>query len=405
MTYYQRNLGLLSFTIFLAAFSWEQIAPFLPLFLRELGVFDNLPFWSGLLFTLQFSASSIMGPFWGKMSDKYGRKPMVLRAGICLSGVYFGMSFCQNYSQLLVLRMMNGMLTGFIPGSIALIATNTPSKLSGRYVSVAYTLQSAGVILGPALGGLLAAGVGYRGSMLLSGTLVAIATLLVLLFVTEKEKPQLAAKSSIVQDLKDVFKMPVMVTVMSVEFINAMVMSALLPILALHLHQIAPDLNQALSGFTYSLPGLALFCTAYLWSRLGEKILYTRTILIGLTGVGLTGIFLGMAHHIGIFALLYFIYGSFVAAISPSSAALVATGVSSDFRGRAYAMQQTARTLGLFIAPMLSGIIGTYFTLNWIFIVFGVISLALTGLVARQMRKIPKEATTNPQLELAEQSR
>lgn len=385
MTYYQRNLGLLSFTIFLAAFSWEQIAPFLPLFLQELGVAENLPFWSGLLFTLQFSASSIMGPFWGKMSDKYGRKPMVIRAGICLSGIYFGMSFCQSYSQLLLLRMMNGMLTGFIPGSIALIATNTPAKSSGRYVSIAYTLQSAGVILGPALGGLLAAVVGYRGSMLLSGTLVSIAVLLVFIFVEEREKPQVTGKSSIMQDLKEVFKMPVMVTVMSVEFINAMVMSALLPILALHLHQIAPNLNQALSGFTYSLPGLALFLTAYLWSRLGEKIFYTRTILIGLTGVGVTGIFLGMAHHIGVFAILYFIYGSFVAAISPSSAALVATCVNPDFRGRAYAMQQTSRTLGLFTAPMISGIIGTYFSLNWIFVIFGVICLGLTGLVSRQM--------------------
>jgi hypothetical protein len=47
MTYYRRNLLVLSFTIFLAAFSWEQIAPFLPLFLKDLGITQNLPFWSG----------------------------------------------------------------------------------------------------------------------------------------------------------------------------------------------------------------------------------------------------------------------------------------------------------------------------------------------------------------------
>ncbi|MGE5580910.1 MAG: MFS transporter [Bacillota bacterium] len=386
MTYYRRNLLVLSFTIFLAAFSWEQIAPFLPLFLKDLGITRNLPFWSGLLFTLQFSASSIMGPVWGKMADKYGRKPMVMRAGICLSGVYFGMSFCQNYGQLIFLRVLNGLLTGFIPGSIALIATNTPKTEAGRFVSIAYTAQSAGVILGPALGGLMAAAVGYRGSMLLSGALVAAGFLLVTLLVEEREKPEITERTSLWQDFQTVFKMPVMVTVMSVEFLNAMIMSSLLPILALYIHKIAPGAASVISGFTYSLPGLALFLTAYSWSRIGEKISYSSTILIGLTGVGLIGILLGTVAQLWLFAILYFIYGVFVAAISPSSAALVATKVAADFRGRAYAMQQTARTLGLFIAPVTSGIIGTYLGLNWIFIVFGAVCLLLTLAIRSQIR-------------------
>ena len=385
MNYYRRNLLILSFTIFLAAFSWEQIAPFLPFFLKELGVTQNLPFWSGLLFTLQFSGSAIMGPVWGKMADKYGRKPMVMRAGICLSLVYIGMSFCQNYSQLLFLRLMNGVLTGFIPGSIALIATNTPKAESGRYVSVAYTLQSAGTILGPALGGLLASLIGYRGSMLISGTLVFIAFLMVTFGVEERERPQILTRTSVWQDCIQVFKMPVMVSVMSVEFLNALVMSSLIPIIALYIHKIAPNTNTIISGLTYSLPGLALFLTAYIWNRIAEKISYTRTILVGLFGVGFLCTLLGFVNHLWLFAGLYFIYGTFMAAISPSSAALVATKVDSDFRGRAYAMQQTARTVGLFCAPLLSGIIGTYLGLNLIFIIFGLICLILTWGIQRQI--------------------
>ncbi|MGE5605431.1 MAG: MFS transporter [Bacteroidota bacterium] len=386
MIYYQRNLLILSSTLFLATFSWEQVAPFLPLFLKDLGVTSDLPFWSGLLFTLQFSASALMGPFWGKMADKYGRKPMAMRAGLCLSLVYFGMSVCQNYSQLVVLRILNGILTGFIPGSIALIASNTPQNESGRYVSIAYTFRSAGTVVGPALGGLLAALTGYRGSMLVSGTLVFIAFLMVTFFVEEREKPQISVKTSIWQDCQSVFKMPVMVTIMSVEFINAMVMSAFNPILALHLQKIAPNAAKILSGFTYSLPGLALFLTAYIWGRIGEKISYARTILIGLTGMGLSAILLGTVANIWLFGALYFIFGIFAAAITPSSAALTATKVDSDFRGRAFAMQQTARTLGLFIAPVTSGLIGNYFGLNWIFVCFGSICLLMTFGVRKQIQ-------------------
>ncbi len=386
MTYYRRNLLILSFTIFLAAFSWEQIVPFLPLFLKDLGITTNLPFWSGLLFTLQFIASAVMGPIWGKLSDKYGRKPMVLRAGICLSLIYLGMSLCQNYSQLLVLRIMNGILTGFIPGSIALIATNTPKSESGRFVSIAYTAQSAGVILGPALGGLLAAIAGYRGSMLLSSALVGVAFLLVVLFVEEREKPQVTAKTSIVQDFKRAFKTPAMVTVMSAEFSSAMVVAAILPMLALYIHKIAPDANKIFSGFVYSLPGLALFLTAYTWGRIGEKISYPRTMLIGLTGLGITTVLLGLVTHLWLFAIAYFAYGTFVAAISPSSAALIATKVDSDFRGRAYGMQQSSRTIGMFAAPVISGMIGSWIGLNWIFIIFGSISFLLSLLIKVQVR-------------------
>jgi MFS family permease len=75
-----------------------------------------------------------------------------------------------------------------------------------------------------------------------------------------------------------------------------------------------------------------------------------------------------------------------MAAISPSSAALIATQIDPGFRGRAYAMQQTSRTLGLFVAPVISGTIGNYFGLNWIFIVFGAACLALTIGVRKQIR-------------------
>lgn len=101
--------------------------------------------------------------------------------------------------------------------------------------------------------------------------------------------------------------------------------------------------------------------------------------------MGLIAVLLGTVGNIWLFAILYFTYGIFVAAISPSSAALIATEVDSDFRGRAYAMQQTSRTLGLFIAPVTSGTIGTYLGLNWIFVCFGVVCLLLTVGVGRQI--------------------
>ncbi|HYH05153.1 MAG TPA: MFS transporter, partial [Bacillota bacterium] len=91
--------------------------PFLPLFIQDLGVKDGIAFWSGMILAAQTVASIVMMPLWGKVADKYGRKPMIIRAGICLALIYLGMSLCQTLWQLLLLRLLNGMLTGFIPSS------------------------------------------------------------------------------------------------------------------------------------------------------------------------------------------------------------------------------------------------------------------------------------------------
>lgn len=392
MPYYQRNLLILSFTVFLAAFSWNQVMPFLPLFLMDVGITENLPFWSGILFSAQFVATIIMGPFWGKMSDRYGRKLMVVRAGFFLVVIYFGMSVCQTFWQLLILRMLNGALTGFIPGSIALIATNTPQQLSGRYLSIIHSASAFGAIIGPALGGLLASLFGYRGSMILSGLLVLSAMLMVYWLVEEREKPAPVEPTSIWQDYKLAFAMPVMLGAMLADFTNAIVNSSIQPVLALYINEMAPHASRTLSGLVFALPGLAMVLTAYSWSRLGEKISYQRSMLIALIGVSISGILLGFTHSVPAFALVYFILGIFAAAVTPTAAALVATKIDPQFRGRAYGLQHAARTFGFFLAPLNAGIIGNSIGLNSAFLAMGTVSLLMTLGLRVQMRSWGKGA-------------
>ena len=66
MPYYRRNLIVLSITIFMAATSWNQILPFLPLFLKELGVKSGIAFWSGMLLSVQAITVAFSGPFGGR---------------------------------------------------------------------------------------------------------------------------------------------------------------------------------------------------------------------------------------------------------------------------------------------------------------------------------------------------
>ncbi|MGD9156379.1 MAG: MFS transporter [Bacillota bacterium] len=387
MIYYQRNLLVLALTSFLAACSWNQIVPFLPLFIKELGVDGGLAFWSGVVLAAQTIATIVMTPYWGKLADKYGRKLMIIRAGICLALIYLGMSYCQALWQLLLLRVLNGILTGFIPSSVTLVATNTPKTLSARYVALIQSAVAFGMIAGPSVGSILANWAGYRGSMMVSFYLVAVAVLLVYLLVDERQKVAADAQAtSLWQDFGRAFRQPALVTAMASDLTNGFVMMASQPILILYLQQLTGTQANLYAGPLFSLPGLAVVLTNYYWCRIGERRGFPRVILAGLTGLGIFTFMQGMAGNVWLFAGCYFGAGIFSAAVSPNTAGLVATRVAPDFQGRAFAIQQSSRNLGSFIAPLLAGSLGSFFPFQWVFIIVGALSLAALLVIRIQMR-------------------
>jgi DHA1 family multidrug resistance protein-like MFS transporter len=395
MVYYRRNLLVLSLTTFLAACSWNQVVPFLPMFIKSLGVKSGLAFWSGAVLAAQTIATIVMMPFWGKVADKYGRKLMIIRAGICLSLIYLGMSYCQSLWQLLLLRVLNGILTGFIPASITLVATNSPKNESARCVALIQSAVAFGTIAGPSLGSVLANWAGYRGSMQVSFVAVLAAVFLVYLLVEERQKVTAGSQpTSLWQDFRLAFGKPVLVTAMFSDMASGFVTLASQPILALYIQQLTGAQANLFTGPIFSLPGLAVLITNYFWCRIGEKQTFQRVILWGLTGLGIFSVLQGLTQNIWIFAGLYFLAGIFAAAVSPNTAGLVATRIEPDFQGRAFAIQQSFRNLGGFFAPLLAGTLGSFFPFQWVFMIVGLICLAALGLIRAQMRSwVGKEAT------------
>mgnify|MGYP001109541261 CR=1 FL=1 len=378
MPYYRRNLLILSVTIFLASVSWNQVIPFLPLFMKDLGTTSEKAVlnWVGIIFALQSLSSVFAMPFWGKMGDKYGRKPMAIRAGLFLAGIYFAMSVCRSPFQLALLRFLNGALTGFIPMSMTLIAANTPQDKAPKYIATAQTASAAGLIVGPALGGLLASFMGgYRASMQVSGYVVLASTFLVFLFVQEPNRIEVVETTSLLQDLIASLKSRVLGAIMLAVMISGIYYASLSPVLTLYLARIRGNAPQWIVGGIYALPSVAMVLTAHIWAAVGKRKGYLFAIQIGLIGASLSAISLVFVANIWHFALLYFIGGLFSAAVGPSAGAIIATKVPEDFKGRAYGIQQSAATLGSLVAPILATRIGTSFGMSAIFCFIGFVAL------------------------------
>lgn len=374
MQIYKRNLYILSLTIFLAAISWNQIIPFLSLFLQDMGVQGkDLMYWIYGAFIAQSIAGIAAQPFWGKLGDTYGQKPMIVRAGICLSFIYLGMSFCTHPWHLAVFRFLNGALTGFIPGSIALIATNTPVEEAPNAVATAQTASAAGQIIGPAVGGFLAAVFGYRGSMRISSAAVFIATILVILLVKEAKKSKSEQKTSLFQDILIAIRSPVLMSIMLAALVGGIFGNAAYPVLAIHLTELSNgNMPQWLIGVVFSMQPIAFIMTARAWTGLGTRKGYENIIEVGLIGGAVCSFVLALIHNLWFFSALMFITGIFLAAIMPATAALIAVKVDSSFHGRAYGIQQSAGTIGALIAFIVSSIISSKYGIAPIFTFVGV---------------------------------
>src|SRR5947209_20215957 len=108
-----------------AMLAFGFVLPFLPLFLKEIGVTPEsaVVFWSGALVTSTGVSLAIFSPIWGALADRHGRKVMVLRAMLIGGLIIALMGLVQNVGQFLILRILQGMFTGTIAAATALVAS------------------------------------------------------------------------------------------------------------------------------------------------------------------------------------------------------------------------------------------------------------------------------------------
>lgn len=385
MEIWKRNLWLLWFGCFITSASYSMVIPFLPLFLLQIGVHEHTEMWSGLLFSSAFLAGAIASPYWGSLADKYGRKPMIVRAGFVLFAIYVLTAFVTNPYQLLVLRLLQGLLSGFIPGAIALVGTNTPGDKVGYALSTMSTATATGGIMGPLLGGVIARVLDNRIAFATAGVMVLLATLLVVLWVREDKFVPAKQRSSVFASLRQAGSNRPFLMVVTLTMLTSLSIMTIEPVLPLYIAEIGGSVENAslLAGTVFSLSGIATILFAPRWGKLADKIGFRKVLLIGLLFGGLGNLAQIPFHEIWGFSIVRFIYGAFFCAVFPSLNGLVVRTTADDFRGRAFGLNQTANQLGGMLGPLIGGAISGVASIHAVFWATGLMLLMTMGLAWR----------------------
>ncbi|MFD2661740.1 MFS transporter [Paenibacillus thailandensis] len=363
MEQWKINLIVLWFGQFLVNAGMTMILPFMSLYLQfDLGLTDphEIGVWAGIIFAGNFVTSFIFQPIWGKYADRYGRKVMLLRSGFGMAVVMALMGFATTPWHLLLLRMLNGTISGFNPASVSLVSATTPKNKTGFAMG---TLQSggiAGTILGPLIGGLLADTIGYRPIFYLTGSLMFAASLLALWVVKDPFNRSAAAKAeqdSVREGLLKLAKIPGLMPLYAVTFLIQFAMMSpmtLIPLFVQELH--GTTANLALwAGMVSSATGLSNMIASPLLGKLSDRVGSERILGVSLVGAAVCFVPQALSHTVWQLLLSRFALGIFLGGLNPTVNALIRKYTPDSMVGRAYSFNSSTLALGNMVGPIVGG--------------------------------------------------
>jgi len=389
------NLISVWFGCFFTGLAISQIIPFLPLYLEQLGITggESLSLWSGLTFSITFVVSAAVAPLWGSLADRKGRKLMLLRAAFGMGLVILLQAFVTEAWQLLLLRALMGLTSGYIPNAMALVAAQVPRERSGWALSCVSTGQIGGVILGPMLGGLLADWVGLRTVFIVTAALLMVSFLVTLFLIKETGYTPVSKKEKL--SGREVFRSLDNPKLMLCLFFTTMVIQmcngSVNPILTLFVRELAPTAENIafLSGVIAALPGVSALLAAPRLGRLGDRI-GTQRILLATMVISLL-LFIAMSFVTSTTQLgvLRFLLGFADGAMMPAVQTLLVRHSRDNITGRIFGYNQSFMYLGNVAGPLLGAAVSAVAGFRWVFFATAVVVL-INVLFLKRFYRRPK---------------
>jgi MFS family permease len=393
MPMWRRNLIVCWFGIFVASVGMSQIAPIMPLFIKRLGVESPalIAQFSGIAFGVTFIISAIFSPIWGHAADRFGRKPMLLRASLGMAAVVFSMGFAPNVYVLIALRLAQGAITGYSTACTTLIATQTDKEHAGWALGTLSTGGIAGSLLGPMIGGYIGDRLGLQNVFFVTGALLLISFVTTAVFVKENFARQDRKALGIGEVWKSVPEKTLTVTMFVTFFVLSVALYSVEPIVTVYVAQLSRDTGHIalLAGMVFSASGLANIIAAPRLGRLSDRIGPHRVMLVALVAAGL--IFIPQAFVTSPWQLmgLRFLLGLTTGGLVPSVNTLIKRITPDALTGRVFGFNMSAGYLGVFGGAVLGGQVAAWLGIRYVFFITSALLLLNAAWVySRVYRKL-----------------
>jgi MFS transporter, DHA1 family, multidrug resistance protein len=306
---WRRNLQVMVVAVFVVFTGFAFVLPFLPLYVRELGVApEDAPFWAGVLIGVSPLLAGVLSPFWGRLADRHGAKRMVLGALVAYVVLLLLSAAVSNVFQLLALRVGIGLFGAIGPLGLSMATVLAPREETGRAVGLIQAAQILAAAAGPLAGGLLADAIGIPRTFVATAMLCAAALVLVAAFY--EEAPRAARAEAPGGRLADMLRIPHVGWLLVVLFLVNFIGRSFTPILPLHLQMLGVPQGRVASatGLLIAVYSLAAAFSATTLGRASRNRSPRRLLAAALLGGAVTvlpmAVIPSFAGFLGLAALL-----------------------------------------------------------------------------------------------------
>lgn len=358
METWKRTVYISLVCVFCTAFGVSQLAPILPLYFHDLGVQtpEAMSLWSGLATGATYIIVCLAAPFWGRVADKKGRKITLIRSSFGMALCNILIAFQTTPEGVVLIRLVQGLVSGFYSASITLIASESPIERTGWALGLLASANLAGSLIGPLLGGYIADTVGIRNDFIIVGTLMGLAGVLATIFIHENYVPQPNPEKLSIRKLKEqIPEFNSIVALCVASFIYAICIMSLQPVISVYIKGIVPSDTENLAfiaGAVFSAMGIAQLLSSSPLGKLVDKIGPRKVLVVSLIYVGILNIPQAYVSDVYQLAIIRFLQGFGLGGMLPALNTYLSSKTPREFTGQVFSYNQSCLFFGYFLGSV-----------------------------------------------------
>ncbi|MBT3907789.1 MAG: MFS transporter [Rhodospirillaceae bacterium] len=382
--------------VFIDLMGFGIIIPLLPFYAEH---FHADPFTVGLVMATYSLTQLIAAPVWGRMSDRIGRRPVLLITLAGTAASYIWLGFVDSLAALFAARAIGGAMAGNISAAFAYMADITTREDRAKGMGLIGAAFGLGFIVGPAIGGLLAgadpATADYSLPAFAAAGLSLVALVLAVAILKESLSEEIRARIAArppeqrFQRMVQAFKTPKLGFLIMVSFLATFVFAGMEATFAMwseRTYAWGPQQN----GFLFA--GVGIVSAAIqggLIGRLANRFGEAKLIIQGSVALAIGMVLIPFSENLWILALAMAVLAYGFSTLSPSLNSLISLQVDDENQGAIMGVTRSATTFARIVGPAWAGLLFAQLGKDWPYFVGGGMMLLVAALSIFALLKKP----------------